>query len=373
MPNSEWMNETSTTASSSQGSHGTERSQTSKSTVPTELSSAQATKRQQEKHYSSARDRTNGYIVQLHNDRGVAVAERESVCTYVSSDDEEGEDFEPDDHIEHDVPSYTYSPSPTEAIPATPRDFAEYFPSSKRLFIRHDDSTIDGNMNLRVDTQVENRRGKKINLTLFHLRMHELKSRDFSLRRYCRDSGREVCHSIRKYQKPPPERPMLQRSFSSALAPFRHKNESRPTTASGLKRSDSGYSSIQAPEPENTPASAKERARQRIPTNTIKLEFSNYSHVDIKRRGAKSGKRYVFEYWDVKYIWKRRVRHDEGAEQVSFYLYRDSDDQPLAHIVPIKMSASQRHEEAASGGWIPPSAMRILDDHIINATPDVSE
>lgn len=302
---------------------------------------------------------------------------RTSVDTYASTSEEDLAD-DMDDMPEYNVPQYHHEPLPVDAIPTTPRDFADLFPTSKRLSIRHDDSTIDGNMNLRVDTQVEERHHRKQNYTLFHLRMHDLRSREFSLRRYCRDSGREVCHARRKYQKPPADvRPVLQRA-STALASLIHKPDSRPSTAAGLKRSDSGYASIRGgPEPamdDNEEESRLKSARALIPTNTIKLEFSNYAHIDVKRRGASSNKRYGFEYWGHDYSWKRIVQKERDHEVINYYLVRaDNEKHPLAHISPVRLSQDQAEEEKARGGWIPPSYMRITDSSLLNPSTDVSE
>lgn len=309
---------------------------------------------------------------------------RSSVDTYASTSDEDLAD-DVDDMPEYDVPQYHHDPLPTDAIPTTPRDFAELFPTTKRISIRHDDATIDGNMNLRVDTQVEERHHKKQNYTLYHLRMQDLRTRDFSLRRYCRESGREVCHSIRKYQKPPPEkRPVLQRA-STALASLVHKSESRPSTASGLKRSDSGYESVRGfvdedededeIEEESPPKSAAYfKGRALLPTNTLKLEFSNYAHIEVKRRGAKSHKKYAFEHWGYNYSWKRIVKKERDQETFAYYLVRDDNDkEPLAHICPVRLTQAEAREEAARGGWVPPSYMRITDERILNADSDLAE
>ncbi|KAF2733029.1 hypothetical protein EJ04DRAFT_299080 [Polyplosphaeria fusca] len=309
-------------------------------------------------------------------------AARASVDTYASTSSEDlADDF--DDVPEYHVPQYQHDALPVDAIPTTPRDFADLFPTSKRISIRHDDSTIDGNMNLRVDTQVvEERPQRKQNYTLFHLRMHDLRTREFSLRRYCRDSGREVCHSIRKYQKPPPEkRPVLQRA-STALASLRHKPDSRPSTAAGLKRSDSGYESMRGPDADAEhddhdprPKSAGfAKGRALIPTNTMKLEFSNYAHLDVKRRGAKFTKRYAFEYWGHGYSWKRDVKKEHDQESVTYYLVRDDDEKrPLAHISPVHLTRDQVLDEEARGGWIPPCYMRIDDESILKSTTDISD
>jgi hypothetical protein len=311
---------------------------------------------------------------------------RISVDTYASTSNEDvaDEDDDNDDMPEYHVPLYHHEPTPCDAIPTTPRDFGDLFPTDKRISIRHDDATIDGNMNLRVDTQVEERGHGKQSYTLFHLRMQDLRTRDFSLRRYCRDSGREVCHSIRKYQPPPSEkRPVLQRA-STALASF-VKPDSRPSTSAGLKRSDSGYESVRGSvdeeeddfEAEPRPKSVGySKGRALIPTNTIKLEFSNYAHLDVKRRGAKSYKKYAFEYWGHTYSWKRIVKKEPQRDQeaVSYYLVRDDNDkEPLAHICPVRLTQDEAHEEAARGGWVPPCYMRITDERILNADSDISE
>jgi len=304
---------------------------------------------------------------------------RSSVDTYASTSEEDLAD-DADEVPEYHVPHYNHEPLALDAIPTTPRDFADLFPTAKRIYIGHD-STIDGNMNLRVDTQVEERCHKKQNYTLFHLRMHDLRNREFSLRRYCRDSGREVCHSIRKYQKPPAEkRPVLQRA-STALASLRHKPESRPSTAAGLKRSDSGYESVrgvgneEVDEDDSRPKSTGyAKGRALMPTNTLKLEFSNYAHIDVKRRGAKGSKRYSFEYWGYSYSWKRVVNKERDQERVSYYLVRsDNEKEPLAHICPVQLTHDQAHEERARGGWVPPCYMRITDDGILRSNSDISE
>ncbi|KAF2877633.1 hypothetical protein BDV95DRAFT_625446 [Massariosphaeria phaeospora] len=347
-------------------------------TAPTEYSnSCRPTLSQHETCHGRVEGRGQDYFTPA--DREAPHTARVSVDTYASTVDDEGaDDLDLDLVPEYDIPDYAHEPLPVDAIPTTPRDFADLFPTAKRISIRHDDSTIDGNMNLRVDAQVEERHHTKQNYTLFHLRMHDLRTREFSLRRYCRESGREVCHSIRKYQKPPAEkRPVLQRA-STALASLRHKPESRPSTAAGLKRSDSGYESMRGmvddedgPRPKSA-GYAKGRAL--LPTNTLKLEFSNYAHIDVKRRGAKSSKKYAFEYWGYNYSWKRVVKKESGQENVSYYLIRgDNDKEPLAHICPVHLTHDQVQVEAAKGGWIPPSYMRITDDKILDSNTDISD
>lgn len=372
-----------TTSGRSDSTNASGRSDRNRSydTAPTEYSSAPTHSGIPESFYARYKPRDEDYFVPRDDaPRNVLpVPARASFDTYASTSDEDLDDDDDDfDHVpEYQVPHYHHEPlPPVDAIPTTPRDFADLFPTSKRISIRHDDSTIDGNMNLRVDTQVEERHHKKQNYTLFHLRMHDLRSREFSLRRYCRDSGREVCHSRRKYQKPASEkRPVLQRA-STALASLVYKPDSRPTTANGLKRSDSGYESVAGINDDNESRfkSAGAKGRALIPTNTIKLEFSNYAHIDVKRRGAKSSKRYEFEYWGHNYSWKRIVQKDQDHESVTYYLVRaDNEKHALAHICPVRLTPDQAHEEVARGGWIPPCYMRITDEEMLSSSSDISE
>lgn len=356
-------------------------------TAPTEYSDRRPSLAHSETCYARVEGRAREReFFDIKNDTRIQVQPaRSSVDTYASTSEEDLADDYDDDVPEYDVPQYHHEPLPTDAIPTTPRDFGELFPTSKRLSIRHDDSTIDGNMNLRVDTQIEERGHRKQNYTLFHLRMQDLRTREFSLRRYCRDSGREVCHSIRKYQKPPADkRPVLQRA-STALASM-IKSDSRPSTSAGLKRSDSGYESVRGSVQEQDDgddvsesrlkAVGYSKGRALIPTNTIKLEFSNYAHLDVKRRGAKSHKKYAFEYWGSDYSWKRIVKKEDQLEHdsVSYYLIRDDNDkEPLAHICPVRLHPDEAREESARGGWIPKCYMRITDDSILRSESDISD
>ncbi|KAI9704847.1 MAG: hypothetical protein M1836_006627 [Candelina mexicana] len=285
------------------------------------------------------------------------------------------EDFH-DDLPEYEIPQHDAKAFETDAIASTPPAFAELFPSTRRLRIRHDDSTMDGNMNLRIDTEVPTSGSRSLDLTLFHLRMHDLKNRDFSLRRYCRESGREVCHSSRKFEQPIVQRrPTLQRSMSNALASLRSKSETATLTISALKRHDSGYDSmLSTDEDESTlNSSRKSDSGKTVPTNTIKMEFSNYAHVDVKRRGAKTSKRYDFEYWGIQYAWKRAVRKDGTFKEVSYHLMNSDQGKAIAHIVPEPLTTAQAQEEFAKGGWVPPCSMWISDERITGGLTDVAD
>lgn len=291
--------------------------------------------------------------------------------------------------VEADEESISDGPYPSprpdvygsRAIPSTPSDFAELFPSERLLSIRHDDSTSDGNMNLRVDTVYEASHCHPVDITLFHLRMHDLKARQFSLRRYCRESGREVCHSVRRCQKSSVERRVgFQRSLSNAFSCLRTIAENKsPAPSDKLKRSDSGYESLKShksvplDQQPATPTSFVGRGHVPIPTKTIKLEFSNYAQVDVKRRGAKSSKRFEFEYWGVQYVWKRITVRTGSSREVSFRLFRNNDDRSIARILPTPLSGVQEREEESQGGWIPPCTMAITDEEVIQNHNEISE
>lgn len=285
---------------------------------------------------------------------------------------EEPDTYDP----EYDVPEYREVVE-TSLRPSNPSDFAEYFPSTKRLFIRHDNTSYDGNMNLRVDTEDRKKRA----VQLFHMRMHDLKKREFSLRRYERSSGREVCHSSRKYTKPAADkRPAITRSVSNAFASMAKPSFKR--TNSGLsqhshrskketKRQDSGYGSDE--EDDNFDDSEKKSKLIPIPSNTTKLEFSNYAQVEVKRLGAKSSKRYEFEYWGFNYTWKRVSKKDGAGKEVSYHLYKGDGGPAVAHIVPELRSPSQVREGERNGEWVPPCSMWISDPSVLEALTDVAD
>lgn len=323
---------------------------------------------------------------------------RSSVDTY-ASDASEQDDLgllQPERDLVADsippLPSYCHEITEPYARPSTPKQFAELFPSMDRLSVRHDDFTEDGNMNLRVDTVLPGPRRTAVQL--FHLRMYDLARRDFSLRRYCRDSGRQVCSSKRHYAAPAPlSRPSLQRSVSSAiktLAPNKpqvqraHSSSStfassagrdgkRPPTSQSFDDTASSTSSSRASVADH-PKSSSSSSRP-VPTNAIKLEFGNYARVNVERKGSskgKSNKRYEFEWWGHRYAWKRVVeKHLDGV--VSFHLLRDAEPTPVAHIVPETRSPNQVEADERAGGWIPPCYMWINDKAIIDAVTDVAE
>lgn len=314
-----------------------------------------------------------------------SVYPRSSVDTYSSqASTTDLEDLDVEDCLDvpeiPPLPIYRHEIEETNVRASTPEDFANLFPSMNRLTIRHDDFTADGNMNLRVDTVVTGRRRRTIQL--FHLRMYDLARRDFSFRRYCRDSGREVCNSKRKYIEPAAAvRPAFQRSMSSAMKTLTGRPPMRRnSTASSMfpcKRPDTSHSTADADEEfpdavsDGSSLDGKEKPRP-VPSNTIKLEFSNYARVDIQRRGNRGNKKYEFEWWGHKYSWKRVVDKHTGV--VSFHLLRNGNQHaPVAHIVPETRSPNQIATDEEAGGWVPPCHMWISDKDIIDAATDVAE
>lgn len=289
-----------------------------------------------------------------------------------------------EDDIPKHLPRYRASIVDPAVRPSDPDSFERLFPSLDRLSIHHDDLTSDGNMNLRVDTVVPRSNGHRpITVQLFHLRMYDLARRNFALRRYCRDSGREVCNSKRAYAEPPSaSRPGFQRSMSTALHSFKKPFRRASCSSTGsAKRPSTGHSSNSSSW-DNTSIRSMRRdswssdkppppATVLVPTNAIKLEFSNYARVDIERKGSAKSLRYEFEWWGHTYLWK--LVHDKDLDTVSFHLHRSGRSQPVAHITPESRSPNQVEDDEYAGGWIPPYHMWICDESVLNAQVDVAE
>lgn len=270
---------------------------------------------------------------------------RSSVNTYASttaSIEEAEEEEKHASHVDHDV----------DVISSNPAEFAELFPSTRKLLIRHD-NTVDGSMNLRVDTTVATTTGQMLNMTLFHLRMQDLRERKFSLRRYCRDSGREICTSNKKYMKPTPpqrrQRSTLQRSLSSALQSLGAK-----ALQTSSKRSSFGDESDSADDLETFTSHQKAT----IPTSIIKLEFSNYAHIEVERQKMKTDKRWSFEYWGISYYWSR------AKHSTNYRLVNGLTGKTTAHITPEVLSKREAEFETSRGGWCPPCSMTISDKNV---------
>ncbi len=292
---------------------------------------------------------------------------RTSVDTYASTVPS-AEDLTP--QPQYDLPSERVETYSSDAMPTIPAEFAELFEPNRRIFIEHDDSTSDGNMNLRLDTEITISGGRRRKMTLFHLRMRDLRDRQFSLRRYCRESGREVCKSSRKVlarsatvdvQKTA-KRPALQRSISSAISTL-VGTKARAVPPS--KRYDPTGHSTEASDDfdiaGNPFSEEPDKPKVTLPTNTIRLEFSNYAQVEVHPSGSKSSKQYDFEYWGTQYHWKREIRQDRDFRSISYHLVNTASNQPIAHITPEPLTRRQAMDEEYKGGWVPPCSLFISD------------
>lgn len=287
---------------------------------------------------------------------------RSSWSTYASTLQSEDEDEDTQPPVEHLPERHPFSP--IYAIPSEPPQFADHFPSTRRLHIRHDDATLDGNMNLRIDTSKRGSFGRE-DITLFHLRMIHLQNRQFSLRRYFRFSGREVCHS--KVKLAGAGRSGIRQALNHALTTLGIRSGRESNASLPLKRHDSGYHSVEqtrrdAARPQSDPKSPN-----------ITLEFSNYSHVDIRRTGFGHLQHYNFEYWGGIYSWKRHIRRSGTDRTVSFHLYKATSSRPIAHIVPNILTPRESHEEKLAGGWVPPCSLWISDRSLLDTQTDLSE
>lgn len=298
-------------------------------------------------------------------DEGLGRSSASSVNTYASTE-----------ASDEDISSTTRCSFPKErrkcfdpdAIPSTPADFAELFPTARRIMIQHDDSTPDGNMNLRVDTDVITTSGRRRKMTLFHLKMKDLQERQFSLRRYCRSSGREVASCKRQYVKPLPS------GVKSTKSGF-----SQSPTASASKRpiperQDSGYHSEDEDDEfmESLQAlSFAQGLKATIPTDSIRLEFSNYAQVVVEPRISGHKKQYDFEYWGEYYTWRKRSLRDGDEHIKSYELVNLKNSKNVASIVPDALSPEEIKFETSQGAWIPASSMRILQKDISDDLGDV--
>ncbi|RFU29048.1 hypothetical protein B7463_g7300, partial [Scytalidium lignicola] len=365
---------------SSKGSRRSDDSHHSESTAPSSLYDSP----RPSSHYARTEADIYGSSPYYELAPSAVCYPRSSTETYASttaSQEEFTEEPEPYD------PEYQVPESPevyhSNLVPSSPSDFANYFPSTRRLMIRHDDTTYDGNMNLRVDTRAGTS-SHPIDVRLFHMRMHDLKKRECSLRRYERSSGREVCHSNRKYTKPAHEgKPTIQKSVSNALSSIIGKPEFKRTnsglsarssrSSKGPRRQDSGYASHEEDDDSEFFSEKPKDTSLQIPTNTTKLEFSNYAQVEVKRRGAKSSKRYEFEYWGHSYEWKRVTQREGESKSVSYHLIRDETGPAVAQMVPDIRSPSQIRADEAAGNWVPPMSMWICDESVVEASTDVAD
>lgn len=317
------------------------------------------------KHYATYDEREIVDDFERNKD-GEYIDPRASIGTYTSTVASESEPSKPSSLCPL-VRQVCYH---SDAIATTPDEFGELFPSTKRILIQHDDTTPDGNLNLRLDTELTISKGHKVKLTLFHLRMYDLADRQFSLRRYHRQSSREVCSSKRKFLKPVarPSPPSRKRSLSDTLAKMHlmaWKGKPRPKTRQEMEEEE------EESDDDLQFFAAQADVKATIPTNTVRLEFSNYAQVELDRDRRGDGRMYNFEYWGKSYSWRRNVYKDESEMVFSFELVNLSSGACVAHITPDKLSDRQRRQDAAQGSWVPPCSMRITEKDMSSDLGDV--
>ena len=269
---------------------------------------------------------------------------------------------------------------------STPESFSRWFPSSETLFVRHDDELTSGNMCLNVLTATDQGFGPL--LQLFYLRMYDLKKREFSLRRYSRDSGLEVCRTSRIYKKAASARPRIRRSINSSINSIRNfsRGSSRSSQTSAQSSQSeteySNYSSESAVNEHESEAQVSTSSQQPVDdtlfeqsSNHISLEFSNYANILLSRKAFGARKSYDFEYWGTAYQWKRLKKSQSSGKNRSYNLYRGHSDLVVAHITLEDLTWSQKGDEKEMGGWVPPVWMRITDPSILskNHSSDIPE
>ena len=276
---------------------------------------------------------------------------RASFETYASTIASENDDK--CEIVAMDVTNVASTSCPGLPRASSPSEFALFFPSTRTMSIKHDDATLDGNMNLRVTTEADLVDGSQVDLTLFHLRMYDLRKREFSLRRYCRDSGREVCQSKRNLSKPARTgRSSLKRTVSNAILSLRPRSDRGSIGSRDSWAQDSGYDTMSDKEVDLSSAPSIKSAEGDTggSSPTLSLDFSNYAHVDVTRSGLKSSKRYDFYYWGNHYVWRRTIKSCGTTKEASYHLIDMKSDAAIAHIVPLPMSCSKKEQEAANGG-----------------------
>jgi hypothetical protein len=190
-----------------------------------------------------------------------------------------------------------------------------------------------------------------------------------------------VCNSKRKYIDPVENRhPILQKSVSTAVKtltgrPILHRVPTSGSLFSPKSRPGTSHSTTVADDEltssfEHSHVREQKQKARLVPSNTVKLEFSNYARVEVRRHGHKS-KKYEFEWWDHKYTWRRVV--DKLTGTISFHLFRDGSNTPVAHMVPETRTPNQIDVDEHAGGWIPPYHMWISDQSLIDVQTDVAE
>lgn len=202
-----------------------------------------------------------------------------------------------------------------------------------------------------------------------------------------------MCNSARREVVPAHERrPALRTSWSNVFAGFRPGSAAGhcPPNGEQLKRQHSRFEAGCGHGHENDYDAREEVNKGMVEEDelekekeglgalpilgeTILLEFSNYAHVELRRKGPGSTKKYEFEYWSTKYQWRREVRKEGDLHEVSYFLVDTRTSKTIAHLVPDTLAPLEVVEEESKGGWVPPSSLWISDPEVYKTMPDVAE
>ena len=285
------------------------------------------------------------------------------------------------------VPSSTRSPSDSMSestqdalvddpwmwriTPSTPKNFSRLFPSNETLSLHLDGRNYD-NMNLCVATSTCGGTGPYVQL--FCLKMDDIKKREFSLLRYHRNSGRKVCSTSRIYRKHVRKRTRFRRSISSSLSSIHSLSSGRTRSTSSQKSSRCGSQSGADSEDfysDSVPAygsAVLNRSSSPEPTNQINMIFSNYTQVELSRKGAGKRKRYGFEYWGTRYQWKRTKKEGPSGTWLSYSLFQGFTQSSLAQIRVQPVAEKKEDAVNTIKESVPPARMRITDERMIRCT-----
>lgn len=247
-----------------------------------------------------------------------------------------------------------------DSSPSSSECFARLFPTTRRMMVQHDDSTSDGNVNLRLDTDAVTQAGRRVKVSLFHLKMQDIGERKFSLRRYWRGSGREVCSCRRKYVKPVPPK----------CRPSQTDYPPIPTEPAARKHLASSQEDVESDSDDDELAESN-KINATVRTDAMTLEFSNYAQVVLTPRSTDHRKQYDFEYWGEYYSWKRRPVRDGGEIIIAYELINLRTNRKVSSITPDALNQEVTEFEASQGAWIPACSMRIQEQNISDDLGDV--
>ena len=245
-----------------------------------------------------------------------------------------------------------------EVRPASPTEFGQLFPSGRKMLVQHDNSYGDGAMNLRVDMHSSCYSRSRERVTVFHMKINNIEKRETSLRRYCRDSGREVCSSTRVRPSTTREsRPKLIRSLTSAFSSLGSSSASTtPPNANGADQDDNG-----ATGGDGFQSLAESKSAEQPLNDSIMLDFSNYAHIELARKQKNGDIWHEYDYWGTKYRWKTIPSVRGYPDNCVYQLFCSASTKCVASIVPVPLTAAEMMEEQAKGSWIEPCSFWIED------------